>query len=414
MAAESFVFSASVKRAMAQRDAVATGTALLDMGAGFRALWVDEHKKPYAFLTPHAAHDATNDPRILQEWSWYMPDANLAIVWPPGLGCIDCDDTYVVLDGIPSGTWGEQTRRGEHHLVTVPTSVTRKRRLPHGAGDFLAGPGAYTVLAPSSDRWPFDLDAPILPLHPYSSLGRAVLTTDRQNTQVASPLLSHTVVPEQAVAALHTQLRHGSYGDTVTLILDGRWAERYPSRSEADCSLAFLATHYTDNPDLIAALLTKVSHKAREHRDARGYISLTVGKALAHRERSNAERRDHLRELLGCPDPSRRDVYVGTPPQTCPETCPNLRDALLTFAAASVPDAYTDEDGWRRVPVDDVAALYGVHRKTVWRHLCRLEEQGRIARAVPIRRSDKGARKDSLLRLVEEPQKPGAADGADG
>jgi hypothetical protein len=402
MAAEPFVFSDSVKRAMAQRDAVATGMALLGMGTGFRALWVNEHKEPFPFLTPHAANDATENPQVLQEWALYMANANLAVVLPPGFACIDRDDLSIALEGIPSGTWGEQTRRGEHYLVTTPEVVPTKCALPGGAGEFLAGNHNYVVIAPSHDRRPFNPHAPILPLDPDSPIWRAVAEKTLYRSRYRSARITTraiTAVPDPAIDRLVASLLNGKFAPTVTLIVEGRWAERYQSRSHADFGLAFMATYFTDDPALIAALLAKYSRKVSDAKDPLDYLARTTRNALAERAGKTANRIEVLRHLV-CRGAGTYPLIGSVRDVTPPRDLPELSDALIHFAAVSATDEYTRENRWRRVPVEDFAALYGRPRQAVWRYLSRLEKNGHIERDHYNGVSDKGHRRDSLIRLA--------------
>jgi hypothetical protein len=382
---------------MAQRDPVATGMELLAMEVGFRALWVDDTKRPYPNLTPHGVKDATCDPRVLQEWSWVVPDSALGVVLPDGLVCIDRDDRTKIVEGVPKGTWGEQTRRGDHHLVMLPLPRVGRSKLPDGAGDLIAGPAAYVVLAPSRDRWSFDLDAPVLPLAPDSALWRTTAMAREQRRQ--RQMLARTTAAESQVgrdvdiATLLAQLKNGAFVETVDLLVEGRWSERYRSRSEADFALAFMATHFTRDRDLLQALLAQQSEKAHEHANPSEYIALTAASALDARVRADQERLQRLRSLLiGEDEP--RSVYGVTQG----DDLPDLREAIVLFAASSKVDEFARGEGWRRLPVEDLAALYGVHRQTVWRHLRAVADSGQIAYASVRARSDKGTRTDSLVR----------------
>lgn len=256
-----FTFSQSVRRGMAQRDPVATGVELLAMSAGFTAMWVNDDKKPYGSLTPEGVKDATRDPRVLREWSLLVPDSGLAVILPSDIACVDQDDLNKPVDGLPSGTWAEATRRGEHHLVTLPEPVVSRCQLPGGAGDFLAGPRSYVVLAPSRDRWPIDVDAPIKALDLSSTLWRAITEKLHRRAvwRAKARTTTHTSTDaeDRAVIALVKKLTKGQYGETVHLILEGRWQERYSSRSEADFALAFMATHFSRDENTIAAMVAK-------------------------------------------------------------------------------------------------------------------------------------------------------------
>jgi len=407
MVAEPFSFSEPVQRAMAQRDPVATGMELLAMDKGFRALWVDDLKRPYGILTPGGVTDATSDPRILQEWDYLVPGSSLAIVLPGRFACIDRDDVNVAVDGIPGGTWGEATHRGEHRLVMLPTPLAAKCKLPGGAGDFLAGSSSYVVFAPSRDRWPFHMAAPVLPLDPESPLWRAVSGTVNQRRQRlakdCTPVHEPATAQNTDIQSLLKQLTSGRYQETVNLIIQGRWSERYPSRSEADFALAFMASHFTHDRDLVEALLRMYSDKARDRRKPGAYIAHTTAKAFDSREHAKRKRVEGLRSTLCFEDGTPRGVYGVTPRSALPP----LRKAILLFAESPAVGEYSRGEGWRRLPVEDFAAVFDKHRQTVWRHVRALADAGEIECECVLMKSDKGPRTDTLIRPKRSHDRPG-------
>jgi hypothetical protein len=76
---DSFAWSDAVKRAIVNGDVTGTGVEVLRMGAGFRAMPVDEGKNPFGWLTPHGVTDATDDPIVIEQWMAVAGDAGIAI-----------------------------------------------------------------------------------------------------------------------------------------------------------------------------------------------------------------------------------------------------------------------------------------------------------------------------------------------
>jgi hypothetical protein len=396
IAAQPFCFPEPVQAAMAKRDPVATGAELLAMEAGFRALLVGEDKRPYGTLTPGGVHDATDDPFVLQQWANLFPDSSLAIVQPPWMATIDIDDPSVRVDGVPAGTWTERTTRGTHHLVGLPAPLLARRRLPEGGGDVLVGPSTYVVFSPSAGRVPIDVAAPVLPLDPLSSLWREIAPTEFSTNSLDTVQFS-TITPEveRTARAVLNRLNAGTFGDTVAAILDGHRPERYPSRSEADLGLALLATHITRTLEVIVAVLMIAALK-RDHTDFAYYCTLTATKALKTRSDLDRERHERLRSILMGAGYSRGSVYD----VTSKGEMGDLASGIMRFASISVEDEFSRFGGWRRLPVEDMAVVYGCHRQTVWRQVRELSRAGTIDYDYITVKADTGPRKDSLVRLI--------------
>ncbi|QXD16987.1 DUF3987 domain-containing protein [Rhodocaloribacter litoris] len=113
-------------------------------------------KAPLGPLVPHGLRDATTDPETIRRWWQDRPNANVAVLPPPGILVLDLDEPrlatellgeYPALRHAPR----QQTPRGGCHIVA---SVPEDLHLPTRAGALpgldLRGMGrAYVVAAPS-------------------------------------------------------------------------------------------------------------------------------------------------------------------------------------------------------------------------------------------------------------------------
>lgn len=78
----------------------------------------------------------------------------------------------------------------------------------------------------------------------------------------------------------------------------------------------------------------------------------------------------------------------------------DINSGILTFAAFASVDEFTRPDGWRRLPVDDIASVFGVTREAVRQHLVALQARGCIERKIETNSHEGRWRKDSLVRLL--------------
>lgn len=411
-----FRWSEDVVMMMTRGDVTATGMAILHMDAGFRALPVDPGtKRPFPWLTPHGVRDATDDVTTLKQWfavaGAHDGHAGLGIV--PGAGFAIVDDDTGELDiralGL-QGTFSERTRRGCHHWARLPNQRRlRKSRLRDGVGDLITGDRAYVVVSPTPSYFPIDPKAPIFTLPGDSPLWES---SAPRNTLATS---SSTTTPgdrNHAHALVSRMLEHSTYRETVAMILQDRWATTYHSRSEADAALVFLASHFLRDQErageILTAILQRHSLKAKSHANPDHYIAMTVAKTRAHRTQTDAQRiatftTRYVTPSLSMPSPE-------------PFTPKNVNDAkfvkrgersnvlnavILGFAAWDEEDEFTRDDNWRRIPVQDVADIFGVSRETVRLRLVALEKRGEIERRAPSPFHDGRIRRDSLVRVVK-------------
>ena len=438
---------APVRAAMNDRDVLATGTAILEAGMGMKALLTIE-KRPVARLTPHGVRDATADPHVLWEWWASWPETELAVVLGDRFGCADIDrpDFDTGAWGVPR-TWSERTHRGRHEMMGL-TRPALKCRLPDGAGDFITGNAAYVVLAPSADRWPVDPDAPIRMLPDDAPLWATIDALAAP--KAACVVLGFTDDDYARAGVVLDRLRASEYGATVRDIVAGTWQDRYPSRSEADAALALMATHHLrDDPrraEIVAALLFRHSRKAPDHRNPSQYIGIVTGAVIAERDRIDTDRLDLIRATIqrgahrlhtlpytssnqlvvtgqtapstrhnvpspstrhNVPSPSTRHNVSPTDPNPLRVSDGTLSRGLdvtmevIKFVLGVEPgDRWAGEAGWVRVPVSDLSTVLECDRKTVGRHITKLESAGRIDTQLHRKCHDGGVRADRWVRLA--------------
>lgn len=79
-----------------------------------------------------------------------------------------------------------------------------------------------------------------------------------------------------------------------------------------------------------------------------------------------------------------------------------LNRTILEFVASSEPDRYSMDDRWRRLPVQIVADLFGVHRETIRLAQKAANNNGLIERAPQPKRHDGGPRMDAIIRITSD------------
>lgn len=381
--------------------------------SGFSILWLDG-KRP---ATRAVARDAASDcATAYQQWEAVPEgaDIGLGLVPPPRTAIIDIDDLRSHAHGLPdSQAARELTTRGYHQPVVLPFDLPVKST--HPWGDFIAGPGSYVAVTPSIGKrltLPYVDDPrvrrwPIIEDHSEIWLRHVRAASARTNTELAlNPVTD--VILEQADIVVD-RLLAGRYGATVAEIVAGR-STRYSSRSEADFALVFMGTHHTENLDVLAELLRRFSQKLQDKPNLPqqiSYLTSVITSAINTRQLTNHQRLTTIAALLGIPfqpTPNALTVYVGTPPGEVEEMGRiDGRVVIENWARLyGRGDVWDLESGWRRVPMDDLEAITGWNRKTLWRWCKRLEAQGVIDYdGSGGERCDKGHwRKDSLIRLA--------------
>lgn len=404
MVAQDIYFPESLRMAIANRDVAGTGTEMLRMNVGFRALPVDPATKaPFTWVTPRGVRDSTTDPMTLRQWFAVAQPAGLAIVPGPGFVVIDDDtgDLDIGTLGL-AGTFAETTRRGTHSWAMVPAERRlRKTKLP--GGDLITGEGSYVVMSPTPPYWPVDLEAPILALPADSPLWELAAPREAPGTVWPSTI---TVQDRADASATLRHLQKGKFAMGIDALFSDEWRQMHSdwSQSERDASLVFNATHFVRShpraSEVLFSLLWSTGwpqDPTRDHpkRNPEQYAAITVANALAKRQRRNEERRDNLAQKFTDDSYPRR--VIGANSLLAPGS---IDSGILAFAARETVDEFSRPDGWRRLPVDDVAAIYGVSRECIRKHLVALTERGCIERRSEKHPHEGGRRTDSLVRLL--------------
>jgi hypothetical protein len=254
-------------------------------------------------------------------------------------------------------------------------------------------------MSPTPPYFPLDIEAPILNLPENSPLW---LIAAADSTTSTHKLLTTSASDEaEAREVIRRMATLSIHAETVATILDGRVPSRYPSRSEADQALVGLATHFLrGNPrraEILTAILVACSLKAPDHYHPENYISHTVAKAESWRDMKESKRIGGLVATRGALP---KGVYDAKLLTKC-ERSREVEQFILDHASSSLVDSYTRNDRWRRLPVQDVATLFGVSREAVRLRLVSLEDRGLIERRSVTYDHDGAKRKDSLIRLKE-------------
>jgi hypothetical protein len=134
------------------------------------------------------------------------------------------------------------------------------------------------------------------------------------------------------------------------------------SPSEADYNLALMASYWTREPSVIAAVLWQSKLPRPKWRQHRAYLPHQIAAALARRETLAG---DNKRDGVSY---AQLGYAVGDRPK--------VEDAILRYL--SCDSRAENEAGYSRLPMGDLAILCGVHRNTVTNTLDRMERAGRI------------------------------------
>ena len=396
---------------------------------GFRVLPVQPGaKEPIAGWGPKKA---TSDPERVRDVFLLHPDANVGISPDHRWVVVDVDPRHggslesVEGLGLPLDGYRERSGSGGWHIPYVLPNGVEAASKTIAPGIEVKAHGSMVVFPHSrlvdggwyrvdGDSWHCPSIPASLPMlenlrpKPISTIavGRVTQAHARQAGRILKAL------------------RKGQYGDTVKAILSGDWRRihREWSPSEADASLVFMATYHTSDPQVLAIILDATGLVPEERkRDRAGYIALTVAKALAERDRKDTVRRDVVRSRIAAgrlllaaaypTHPLSKDGHNTSPSGTDGHRVNDVArnqgegtdGAILGFlvAGGDMGDDYAGTGGWVRIPVDDVAAVCGVHRSTVWRRLKALATGGDIEYLYHPKRHDKGFQTDSWIRIDE-------------
>lgn len=187
------------------------------------------------------------------------------------------------------------------------------------------------------------------------------------------------------------------YGKGIAALLDGDpgWPQFFStaedvSESGRDFQLARAATHFLRDHErrdsVLAALIFRQSAKVRRHDNPESYIAHVIAGAITSRETLDLDQRlsfaaRFVWPTLPPPAPSPNTVLDGTfhmDHLRKGERVAVLEQSIVAFASFGKADEYSRALGWRRLPVQMIADICGVDRKTVTRRLQALEARGEI------------------------------------
>jgi len=381
----------------------------------------------------HGVRSATADTEAVRDAFVYEPSANVGIAPDSSFVVLDVDPRHVgTLEavqalGLPIDGYRERSGAGGWHLpVMMPRGVPATRSVTVAAGVEVKAHGSY-VVSPHSrlddggwyrvesgrDVWAW----PEIPAT-WGYLSR--LTESRTATTSAG--VTVTAQDRKDASWVVKALQRGKYAKTVALILEGRWSERYPSRSEADAGLALMASHFLRDhqrrAEIIAALIDRYSAKAPSHSKPAQYVSSVTTAGSSERDRRDIARLARVRLLAFGGDAQRRPPqysrlaksdhlpFPGPDPRTVSDATSNVggdvSEAVMAFVTGiGAGDEWAGEAGWARLPVQDLAEVLGCSRETIRRHIVRLVSEGRIETQVHKRLHDGRHRADRWARLVQ-------------
>ncbi len=417
------------------------GLSLVASPQGFRALWTNaDTKQP---ITSGGVADATRYGSELYAMHEVIPEhiePALAMVTPSGAAVVDWDaDKGPRPLGLPTGRSSigpyETTRGGAHWFTALPAQVDLVSS--HDSGELRAGPNSYTIVCPSpgKEAWraaggAFNmLPWPLLPED--GSLWLNYLRAGVRREHMAEIIARDITQADRRQAdTITTNLLKGRFGSTVTAILRGEIEDRYPSRSEADFALLFMATHFDASEGCLAELLFRHSRKLRDKHTAASqssYISSTVSAALATRSLTDYTRLANIAQILhfstlpfSIPHPTpphsrkvcmlpENGIWVvgGMAERRKKERGEMLAASILEWAGRyGAGDGYDWTDGWRRLPVEDMGAIHGYGREGVRTKVLALIDAGFIERRLHVAKCDKGHdRRTTLIRLTKGAQR---------
>lgn len=396
-------------------------SALAYSRAGFPVVPVAENAK-----NPHhtgafrnGGKSATLDYQRVQDHWYEHPDDNVGLgsngtvvfadIDPRNGGSLEVAERL----GVPVDGYREITAGGGWHLpLVMPAGIIATTSATIAPGVELKAAGLYVVSAHSringswyrpeprrdtwqfgriSDRWEF-LERLTEPAIVTSSL--TILQDDE----------------DEAARILTCLLNSTDYAETVAMVLEGGWEDRYPTRSEADAALAYMASHFVreyERPrEALYVLLRRHSLKAHSHANPDYYVLITIDHALHGRHSKDADHVYALGDII--------QIALTAPPK---KTAPTVYDPtlwvrrgkqtalmrdVLAFAGAPSMDGYAQANGWRRLPVNHMSALRGVSSECVRRAQIGLVDMGLIERAPRPKRHDGGPRMDARIRITDK------------
>jgi len=452
-------YPAALQRAIASGDHLRTAIEFAKMGRRVlpvhsidedgRCTCRDENcrhpgKHPDVSLAGRGVKDATCDPGVAWEWWAPFPDRNIGLALGNGLAVLDRDARkgadFSEYFGLPEDGLREQSGGGGDHVYYAydPGVHLRSGAIPGTDVEWKAE-GTHVVMAPGVNQsGPYvnpDPSRPI-PLIPddWPLLGHFL--TVGKSPRLA-PYASRPTRGDHAAArrVIFGMLR-GRYGENLRKLFEGRWQEvqdedgkrRYLSRSEADQSFLFAATWYTDNPRVLDAVMRQSKLCRPKWLTNRYYRAICIEKALtlraAQRDRPTAWLRSAFAQAgmpfgddpnlppdggagfagqpldvegevteTKNPAPSTPTVFVAQPVSR-----ESIVQCIMAIARGEIPDLGRN-DGWYRVPVDDLATCVGRHRNTIANAIKDAAARGMVETTCRPVTINGQIRRDRLVRL---------------
>lgn len=393
--------------------------------SGFPVLPCQPGGKAPLVLGPfqHGARSATTDVEAVRDVWMEEPAANVAFApWaevivldidPRSGGSLEAAEGL----GLPVDGYRERSGGGGWHLpLLAPVGHPAIRSARVGPGLELKGPGSYVVSPasrltgggaylpePERDIWTW-------PRIPASCALLDRLT--RRSTPAAYAIGTISAAHRVEAAKVLHQLQRDRFGAQVRAILAGKWAWRYPSASERDSGLLLMATWFTRDPQVLAAILHVAGLLPLGRKPDPGYYAgRTVAAVLAERER---------RENAAASTPSSKS------PVLAPAFLADFDLPAVTFEGARilptviygtlhneridwnsrafrillmvVEERGIDDHGFCRLNVQVAADLLRVNRRSILRDIDRLEFLGQIETDI---RQQSVYRRERWIRLTE-------------
>jgi hypothetical protein len=388
--------------------------------AGVPVLPVKQNGKEPHTVGPfrHGGKSATVEHKVVRDHWLEHPDDNVGWVSDGHIVFADIDPRHGgsldALAGLrlPIDGYRERTAGGGWHLpLIMPSGVIAIRSVTIAPGVEIKARGSYIVSAHSQIDRRWYRPEPGRDIWQFGAIPERWEHLDRLIGNTLAPS-TFTILPEDydEASRVFDRLRKSSdYAKTISMILDGGWETRYPTRSETDAALVYMASHFVrtyERPrEALFALLQRHSLKAASHANPDQYLLITVDNALQYRQSKDAQHVETLAHIINC---SLSSKSTTTPITVTDPTLWVRRESrrilmrdVLAFAGAPVPDVYTERNAWRRLPVNHMSVLHETSGESVRRAQIDLKTAGLIKRAPRPKGHDGGPRMDARIRITE-------------
>lgn len=380
-------FPETLIRALKNDDIAATAVAYVEWGFPVVPLAPGE-KRPHSDFAPNGTLSAITDLHQAAQ-TFYASNCGLGIL---------AGESYVVLDfdprhgsrpdgliGLPATNFERTPSGGEHLLFRMPLGQRARTFKPYPGLDVLAGTQnivvAGTVLDDGRRYWNPDPAAQIAEM-PIEWWLRYAHDAGSEQKSIRLNRMRWTPQLRFEAERLVTKAMHSDFGAAYQAIARGEWqslscidgTQRYPSESEADLGLAREFAYWTREPDeidrAVIAAFERGGYRRSKWIERPDYAAMTIEKAIAWHENGNISRRhasSPLDRFTFSDSDDATGVLVaqsgstGSQERTKGSKRERLVRELLWLAERSGGDA----DGWQRVPINEYAQHFGVHRNSV-------------------------------------------------